>query len=189
MLPQAFIELIVKTFGSPIRSSVDCEALMHDIYSRTRQHIGTTTLRRLMGFIAEERSPRISTLDILARYVGYPDYSVLYRKLNGFSDSDMDCRLQSVDIEALNVGDEVTFTYIPDRRVKLRYLGDNRFEVAESEGSRLQPGDTMVIGSIVEGLPLVAEHLMRDGADMGRYVAGKQAGLTSVERLGNGPTA
>lgn len=49
----------------------DCEFLSLDIESKSGVHIGATTLKRLLGFAQDERTPHASTLEVLAKYLGY----------------------------------------------------------------------------------------------------------------------
>ena len=57
--------------------SRDCELLAPDIESATGEHIGVNTMKRLLGFIADERTPRTSTLDVIARYLGFDNWEAL----------------------------------------------------------------------------------------------------------------
>ena len=65
--------------GRKIRSSADCEYLALDIESLTGEHIGINTIKRLLGFIRDEHNPRITTLNIIARYVGCETWEQLRR--------------------------------------------------------------------------------------------------------------
>ena len=40
------------------------------------------------------------------------------------------------------INDMVKISWLPDRMCSLRYLGDNRFIVVESQNAKLLPGDT-----------------------------------------------
>ena len=64
------IDLLREKSGYEIRLSHDCDLLTLDIESMTGEHIGVNTMKRLLGFIADERTPRTSTLNIIARYRG-----------------------------------------------------------------------------------------------------------------------
>jgi hypothetical protein len=62
-------------FGKSIRYSKDCEALSLSIEHACKERISATTLKRLFGFAKSTEKPRMFTLDVLAAYVGYPDWS------------------------------------------------------------------------------------------------------------------
>lgn len=79
-MSSAHIDNIVKEkiearFGKAIRYSKDCEALALSIQHACKERISATTLKRLFGFAKSIEKPRMFTLDVLAAYVGYPDWS------------------------------------------------------------------------------------------------------------------
>lgn len=66
---------ILKTAGIRLRTPKDYDTLSLLIFQKTRMNISTSTLKRLMGYLPNTHiEPRLSTLDILSRYVGYIDY-------------------------------------------------------------------------------------------------------------------
>lgn len=58
-------QLLEKRLGCAINRPADCEILANDIESITNDHVGVNTVKRLLGFKADEREPRLTTLDIL----------------------------------------------------------------------------------------------------------------------------
>ena len=62
-------ELIKLKTGKDLVSPSDCEYIALDIFSKTNEHIGVNTIKRLLGFIEDDRNPRISTLNIIAKYL------------------------------------------------------------------------------------------------------------------------
>ena len=56
-----------------IDSTADCKHLIDAIYQETGELLGTNTIRRFFGLL-EGRQPRLTTLNILARYLGYDSY-------------------------------------------------------------------------------------------------------------------
>ena len=71
------IDLLKRKSKKDFRLSGDCEYLALDIESVTGEHIGVNTLKRLLGFIDDEREPRPSTLDIIARYLDFENWDLL----------------------------------------------------------------------------------------------------------------
>ncbi len=59
---------VEKVFGQKIQKRKQCEELTEDLYAKTGVFISYNTFRRLFGII-EYREPRISTLDILSKYI------------------------------------------------------------------------------------------------------------------------
>ena len=178
-LPQKVIDKLGETLGNPIRYTSDCERLSADISKRLNEIIGVTTLKRLFGFARDVNTPRPITLDILARYAGFDSYEIMLRELGVEGDSGFESD-PDIDSACLNKGDKVVFTYLPDRKVTLLYLGDSKFEVMESLGSSLQAGDCIVIPFFYLNQPLMMDNVTRGDKDLGRYVAGKVSGIKSL---------
>lgn len=179
ILPHAIKIKIGETLGTPIIYPGDCERLALDIRLRLNETIGVTTIKRLMGFANDVLDPRASTLDLLARYAGYSSYDVMKRDLCPEGDSDFENR-PDIDSGDLTPGDRVTFEYLPDRKVTLRYLGLKEFEVLTSENGSLRKGDIVTVASFNRNHPLRINSVVRDGRNLGAYTAGKVSGLTSL---------
>ena len=139
-LPFHIIQLLKEKSGNALRIPSDCEYLSLDIESKTGVRIGATTLKRLVGFAQDEREPHTSTLDAIARYLGYAHWEELSQiedKGNSdFSSSDEEIRSADLQPDA-----QVEIAYLPDRRLKLQYLGNQRYCVVESKNSKLWVGD------------------------------------------------
>ncbi|MCM1139335.1 MAG: hypothetical protein NC453_12265 [Muribaculum sp.] len=58
-------------FGRKVANTSDCEALAAVITEETRQHISTTTLKRLFIFKNENQPKfRDQTIEVLKKYIG-----------------------------------------------------------------------------------------------------------------------
>ena len=55
---------------------------------------------------------------------------------------------------------------------EIKYLGDNRWKVIYSEGTRIAVGDTFNCSVIMSGEPLYVDNLVHDGKASGVYVCG-----------------
>ena len=176
------IELLKEKSGNQLRQPSDCEFLSLDIESKTRVRIGATTLKRLLGFAHDERTPHASTLDAIAHYLGYAHWEELLliedKGNSGFGTSDEEIR--SADLQ---VGAILEITYLPDRRVVMQYLGNQRYRIVESENSKLQKGDELEIQNFVLHHPLLVLNVWRGGESLGQFTAGRVSGLTSVKVL------
>lgn len=176
------IELLKAKSGNQLRQPSDCEFLSLDIESKTRVRIGATTLKRLLGFAHDERTPHASTLDAIAHYLGYAHWEELLliedKGNSGFSTSDEEIR--SVELQP---DVHVEITYLPDRRVVMQYLGNQRYRIVESENSKLQKGDELEIQNFVLHHPLLVLNVLREGESLGQFTAGRVSGLTSVKVL------
>jgi len=178
-LPFNIIELLKRKSGSGLRLPSDCELLSLDILGQTGVRIGATTLKRLLGFASDERTPHATTLDAIARYLGYAHWDELAAVENK-SNSDFnaaDGEVRSADLEP---GMMIELTYLPDRRVVLSYLGDCRYRVVESENSKLQTADEVEILNFVPNHPLLVLQVWRNGQSLGQFTAGRVSGLSSI---------
>jgi len=158
------------------RLSSDCEYLALDIESVTGEHIGVNTLKRLLGFIADEREPRTSTLDVIARYLGFENWDVL-RIYDEKSNSSFATSSDEIRLSDLKVGQTIQITYLPDRLIEIHYLGANLFRVQKSINSKLQAGDEISLTHIVQGYPLLVSEVVREGNSLGSFTAGKAQGV------------
>lgn len=178
-LPAGIKTEIERVYGQPLKYPADCHRLAISIRESINETIGVTTLKRLFGFVSDVQEPRESTLDLLARYCGYFDYKVMLSVLTSGGDSDFE-KADGILTEDLTIGSRVCFEYMPDRFVRAIYLGNSRFEVIESRNGSLKPGDIITTEAFCLGFPLVVSNVERKGESLGRYVAGKESGLTSV---------
>ena len=169
-------ELLREKSGVEIRLSRDCELLALDVESVTGEHIGVNTMKRLLGFIADERRPRTSTLDIVARYLGYANWDALRLMDENSSNSAFDDRDEYLACY-LEKGQQVHISYPPNRTLTIENQGDNHFLVLESENSKLQKGDLLTLTHIVRGYPLLVAEVMREGRSLGAFTAGKAQGI------------
>lgn len=169
-------ELLREKSGNEIRLSRDCELLALDVESVTGEHIGVNTMKRLLGFIADEREPRTSTLDIIARYLGYDEWEALRLIDANSSNSSFGDRDEYLACY-LEIGQRVLISYPPNRTLTIENHGENHFIVLESENSKLQKGDQLTLTHLVRGYPLLVADVMREGRSLGAFTAGKAQGI------------
>lgn len=180
--PVHILQLLKTKSGHDLHIPSDCEFLSHDIESKTGVRIGATTLKRLVGFAPDERTPHTSTLDVIARYLGYAHWEELM-KIEDKGNSDFDAsdeEVRSVDLQPKTC---VEITYQPDRKVKIQYLGDLRYRVVDSQNSKLQVNDEVEIQNFVLHHPLLVLNVWRNGESLGQFTAGRVSGLSSINVL------
>lgn len=181
MISDKVRQMILEKFDSPIIYPQQCEALAMAIREDTGQTLGTTTLKRMLGFVNARVSPRKSTLDIIAQYLGYPDYNLLIKDMSEDTDISDFRPEESLDSADLEEGERILVTYHPNRVLVLSYLGDNKYVVKESRGSKLLKGDILMIAGFYVGFELLISDVEREGRHLGSYQAAKQGGLIRVE--------
>ncbi|WP_051522944.1 hypothetical protein [Prevotella sp. P6B4] len=79
MEEETALELLRKAIeekaGRSMRTPKDFDILSEYISDETHQKVSASTLKRFWGYLSESSVPRVSTLDILAQYVGYTDWT------------------------------------------------------------------------------------------------------------------
>ena len=181
-LSPSIIEQLQRCCSHTLQIPADCEYLALDIESKTGVHIGATTLKRLVGFAADARSPHESTLNLIAQYLGYVNWQEL-AKTDTNGNSGFEKTEEEIRSADLTIGSRVEITYLPDRRVVLDYQGDNRYCVSVNENSKLSVGDLVEVYNFVLRHPLLAINVWRNGEALGQFTAGRVSGLSSIQIL------
>lgn len=99
-----------------------------DIEEKTHEHIGINTLKRLLGDIEASNEPRLATLDIIAKYLGFTNWDVYSMKFNKGGNSEFSTKhttgeetLFELSTSNLKKGQKVEIQYYPDRQLILEY--------------------------------------------------------------------
>lgn len=77
MNPQVLERLrleVEQKVGRKMYTPKDFEYLSEKIFEQLHQHISTSTLKRLWGYLPGKSNPRISTFNLLAQFIGYNDW-------------------------------------------------------------------------------------------------------------------
>ena len=168
--------------GQDVRTPAGATALSIDIGSRTGHPLSVNTIKRLVGVLPGEVNPTRSTLNILANYLGYPDWDILEEDTamegSGFGKSNVFIEMSDVEEDA-----EVEICWRPGRRILLRHDGCGQYTVLESENSKLRPGDLLSLSQLAIGFPFIADKVFRDEKPLGTYRAADGAGITSLNIL------
>ncbi|MDE6460208.1 MAG: hypothetical protein K2K52_05165 [Paramuribaculum sp.] len=168
--------------GLGMSQSSDFEVLSQAICDSTGEKLGVNTLKRLFGFKTGRVAPRLSTMNIIARYLGYTDYESLIKDLGEDADISLFTPIDCIEVETLEPGTKLRISYEPKRVLTLTYTGDFVFVVDAVEGSRnILVGDSLTISQFAVGHRLVAARVVRNGENLGSYESAKFEGLKSVE--------
>ena len=165
--------------GRRMQTPKDFDLLREHIYIRLRQVISISTLKRVWGYTTTASTPGHTTLDVLARFMGYADYDAF---CSTAADGDVVVS-NPVMSRHINVGtdlranDRLLLTWAPDRQCHVRYLGNQQFLVEASQNTRLHAGDYFQCSLIVEGEPLYLSNLLQPDRLATNYVCGKQGGI------------
>ena len=169
---------IERMIGHSMLTPKDFDDLRQRIYSRVRLMISPSTLRRVWGYAGQTSTPYPSTVETLARFLGYrslEDYRQHGSATGKQSDPVLSRRL-SVQ-KSVRQGDLLCLSWLPDRVCEAISLGGLKFRVVRSENTRLCPGDTFECSLIVEGEPLYLDNLIQSNRAPIAYVCGKKQGV------------
>lgn len=175
-------QLVEKSAMHPIRTSKDFESLHWQIQERLNTTVGITTLKRLWGYVEGYDTVRISTLDILCRYAGFPDWHTFLADYCRIPDAETSRRMVSSVLESamLQVGAELAIEWNPARHVHLLHKGSGIFEVMESINSKLSVGDTFHCERFILNQPLYMDRYIHLDQDPAFFAVGMQGGLTKL---------
>ena len=184
MLSKIIRERVENKFGQEIRYSKDCEVLANEISNTTTKKISVSTIKRLFGFAKGIEEPRLYTMDVLAVYLGYKNYDGLMLEFKSATSSEFEI-VEEIRVDELNLNVELALHYEPNRWLKLRYLGDSKFELLEVVNSKLLEKDIVVVSHIVRDYPLFLSNVIRQEKNLGSYIAAKISGVTAIRILAN----
>lgn len=172
------LEKLSEKVGQDVTTPAGATMLQLDIETATGVSLGLNTVKRLVGVIPTEViAPRLTTLNTIANYLGYPDWKAMDKDLNmegsGFNQNNI-----FTEMSALPIGTRVEIGWRPDRRLIIRHDGDGIYEVIESRNSKLSPKDILSLSQLAVGFPFVTHDVIRDGKSLGSYQAALDAGIT-----------
>lgn len=179
-LPEDIIKRIKDRSGLDFNKPKAFYALSCEIEAQTTEVLSQNTLRRLLGYLSDGHQPHRHTLDVVAVYLGFNDWSDLIRVAdpsNSVFSLDYDCTLS----KNLEEGQRIVLTWNPDRRVTLRHEHENTFTVISNEHSKLRVGDILQVGGFASGYPFIARSVVRNGEECGCYTAASKMGITSIK--------
>ena len=178
---------VEKRYGRRLSTSADFEALSVVVEHECGELISSSTLKRLWGYVTLKPTPRISTLNVLSRYVGKRDFSAFKQGiLNDEHYVSHFFSVKKVCSSDLKIGAEVLIGWAPNRLVTLRYDGDGNYTVIKSENSKLLEGDKFQAEFFMIGYPLYIQKLLRNGEYTLSYIAGTQEGLNRADVISEG---
>lgn len=175
---------VEKTYGRSVSTTTDFEALSVVIERDINDRLSASTLKRLWGYVSNNSSPSLTTLNILSRFIGKNDFRTFcedIKKLSVFESSFFSS--QFISAADLQPGNIIQIGWNPDRMVFLEYLGNFRFRVTRNLNSSLREGDEFEVSSFFLGYPLYIPRLLRNSEYTPSYIAGSVNGLTTLELL------
>lgn len=174
---RALTTRIESKFGHSLRTTQDFASLSDDIFKVTGDRLSISTLKRLFGRFDIKLSPRQSTLSIAARYLGFKDWEEFTLSLTE-APVESDFRpINAIKIENLSADSELIITWLPDRKIRVKYLGENQFVILEAVNTKLAKDDIIEIALLAPGEPMFISKIIRSHKFYTGYLAGQIHGV------------
>lgn len=170
-------------FQDKTLSPSDFDFLEHDIKAKLPQSaINAKTLKRFFGYDRTDVTSyiRLYTLDVLSQYVGFENWNVYLEQVRlSEGKGSGDFKGEQIDADDLQIGDTLQIAWQPDRKSTLKYIGNQRFEIIETENSKWQVGDTFFCKHFISGKPLYVDNLTdrNDVLKSAMFVVGERDGI------------
>ena len=175
--------LICEAAGCEAESPADFYNITAFIEGRTREIIGLSTVKRLWQYKGLTSKPRLATLNILAKSVGYSSFDD-FCKHYGSCDPSSDIVLgQNLKASDLFPGEQVMLRWNPGREIIIEYLGNSTFRVVRSEKSKLSANDTFQAAFFAIGHAAMLANVIHGDSSWPLYEIGQVSGLTFIRRL------
>lgn len=116
MLPQSIIDKILTKYGKEQIFSAGCAPLGNEIGP------SETTIKRMFGLVGAEsrernRVPHNSTMDVLAKWLGYDDYKALLSEIGEGNYSSEFTSVKGIEVAKLDDGTQIQLRYDPGRTI------------------------------------------------------------------------
>lgn len=148
--------------------SKDFESLCDKIFQQTGRTIGLTTIKRLMGYISDDRHTNVYTLNTVGIYLGFPSWEDLCATLR--IDSDWNFDDGTIYVEDLPIECKISIKYL-NRDVSFKvvlFKEKKMLQVLAAQNSSLKEGDLLEVTHLKVGECLEAKRAYR-GDSIGNY--------------------
>ncbi|MFI3321920.1 MAG: hypothetical protein R3Y50_05290 [Rikenellaceae bacterium] len=170
----------------PILTTTDFEALSTIIEHEINEYISASTLKRLWGYVSDKHKPRVYTLNVLAKYIGYESFQQFCDKLiDEKAINSQFFNTKQVLSSQLTIEINLEIGWSPNRYLLLQYLGEDYFKVVESRNSKLIEGDIFTANNFMLNFPLFLPYVIRGDEKLPSFMAGQNGGLTVLNVLTN----
>lgn len=181
-LNDIFIDLLNQKVGCNVTTASGATFLRNDIESVTGENLSANTIKRLVGNLPYDNSPRGTTLEIIAKYLGYDSWQLLNddlnQKISAFNSDNCFYELDKIPVDQ-----RIKIEWEPNRKILLQHKTGYEYEVISSENSKLIEGDILTLSEIAVGFPFMVKNVVRDGNDLGNYIASPKLGIKNIEIL------
>lgn len=179
-LSQTVIDLLSEKAGKDVTTSYGADYLRNDIEVVTGESLSLNTVKRLVGLLPYESTPRLFTFNIISKYLGFSSWQLLQEYLTGkISDFNIDDFFIDLTNQPLN--GIIKIKWQPNRYIAIKHLGNGKYIVAESINSKLLVDDILYLSQIAKDFPFIVKKVERNGLSLGNYIAAKKTGIDYIE--------
>ena len=179
-LNKHLLEELSAKIGQDVTTPTGASVLQLDIESVTGETLSLNTVKRLVGVLQSDSiTPRITTLNIIATYLGYQNWkeaicttthpASMFIMQPGF-----------VDMASLEGGTRVTIGWAPNREIGIWHFGKGLYGVLFSKNSKLCHGDVLILRYLAYGFPFIADYVIREGHLLGSYQSAQDVGIRTL---------
>lgn len=161
----------------------DFKFISDAIGEKTKQNLSSTTLMRVWGYVKDKSKTRVTTLNIMSRFLNYPDFDAFEEYCKNQDDESQPIFSDAIISSKLELNTKIEITWNPNRRCVLQHLGQTYFEVIVSENSKMKVGDRFRCPHLIMNEPLIIFELTSGDIVIEAYEIGKRSGLTSMKIL------
>ena len=179
-LNDVVIKLLNQKAGCDVTTAYGATFLRNDIESATGENLSANTIKRLVGNLPYNSSPREITLEIIAKYLGYESWQLLSNYINQ-KISEFNSGNIFYELDKMPPDQTIKIEWEPDRKIIIRHKSGDKYEVISSENSKLLKGDFLYLSQISVGFPFMVRKVIRNGIDLGFYTASPELGLKYIE--------
>ncbi|MCQ2285988.1 MAG: hypothetical protein MJZ76_03825 [Bacteroidales bacterium] len=174
--------LVAEHANHKIETSTDFIFLSGMIQERVKATLGATTLKRIWGYIDGYANTRTTSLDILAKFVGFTDWDTFVSDFCMTEDaqSSHSVSAESIATVDLPVHAKIELGWNPNRQCIIEHLGDGNFIVLESENAKLKVGDTFHCERFTMNMICLLDNAVLNGEEPGLFKIAGKGGLTRL---------
>ena len=168
ILNNQILDMIKAKSGLSFDKAKDYDSLCDLIFTATNRTIGVNTIKRLMGYIIDDRKTNEYTLNTIANYLSFKSWEELCCSIR--IDSDWDFDDPTMYVEDLPLDKVITVKYL-NRSVTFKvvfFYNKKMLQVLESINSSLAKDDVLAVDSLRVGFVLEAKTVYR-GEIRGNY--------------------
>ena len=160
-LPPEIIKRLSDKVGQDVCTPEGAYFLTLDIETATHIKLGRNTVSRLVGLLSSNVSPRATTLNTIAIFLGYPNWGRLLENQPTIKEGFYPEKKLTYDMCKFPEGAIVDIRWNPNRRVLGKYIHGGIYKVLVSENGKLREGDIIYLSKLTIGLPFVVDCVKR----------------------------